>query len=237
MRSNRNQVCNTQFGQIIVNRNDLYIGASIIRGGYYELEEIKSLVELIRKTNRHSRPQLLDIGANIGTHMLAYSEIEGSEVHCFEAQRAVFNMLAGTVALNGIDNVYLYNRAVSDRSNEEIEFDRPDYDSQINIGGFELLPPHHSDGGTRRPTNQKEKVSTLRIDDLGLDRVAYIKMDIEGMEASCLRGAKETITRCRPVLVMETFKSNFNELSGILTDLGYSWENKGVDVHCFPAEF
>jgi FkbM family methyltransferase len=42
-----------------------------------------------------------------------------------------------------------------------------------------------------------------RLDDLDLDVVDYIKMDCEGFEYRVIQGAKETIRRCRPVLVVE----------------------------------
>lgn len=236
MNKERNRVAETPYGKIIANNHDLYISRSIINGGYYEIDGIKSLVSLIEETRRFENPQILDIGANIGTHALAYCQIRGAEVHSFEAQRAVFYMLAGTLALNGIDNVWVHHRAVSDRTGEWIEFDRPNYDSAINIGGFELLPPHHSDGGTLKPTDEKERVQTMRIDDLGLDRVTYAKIDIEGMEAECLEGMRETIKRCRPVLVIECFKADPARIFKILTELGYGWETHGVDLWCRPSE-
>jgi FkbM family methyltransferase len=42
-----------------------------------------------------------------------------------------------------------------------------------------------------------------RLDDLDLDVVDYIKMDCEGFEYRVIQGAKDTIRRCRPVLVVE----------------------------------
>lgn len=44
---------------------------------------------------------------------------------------------------------------------------------------------------------------TIRIDDLGLTDVALIKIDAEGWEPHVLEGAKETISKCRPVVVAE----------------------------------
>ena len=43
----------------------------------------------------------------------------------------------------------------------------------------------------------------LTIDSLGLDRVGLIKIDVEGAEHDVIRGAAQTIARCRPVVVVE----------------------------------
>jgi FkbM family methyltransferase len=44
---------------------------------------------------------------------------------------------------------------------------------------------------------------TLRIDDLGLPVCDLIYLDIEGMELEALRGAEQTIARCKPIVVFE----------------------------------
>lgn len=41
------------------------------------------------------------------------------------------------------------------------------------------------------------------LDSFGLDRVDLLKVDTEGYELPILRGAVETLTRCRPVVVVE----------------------------------
>jgi len=42
-----------------------------------------------------------------------------------------------------------------------------------------------------------------RLDSLNLQDVGYIKIDCEGYELPIVRGAEETIKRCRPVMVVE----------------------------------
>lgn len=46
-------------------------------------------------------------------------------------------------------------------------------------------------------------VEAVAIDDIGLENVGLIKLDLEGAEPLALIGAKATIARCRPVLVVE----------------------------------
>jgi hypothetical protein len=78
-----------------------------------------------------------------------------------------------------------------------------------------------------------------RIDDvvpeLGLTRVDVVKIDVEGAEVLVLRGARETLMRFHPKLVMEVLPdhlANLNtsveELLSLLNELGYG-PGKRVD--------
>jgi FkbM family methyltransferase len=46
-------------------------------------------------------------------------------------------------------------------------------------------------------------VPTLRIDDLALPKCGLIYLDVEGFEEQALRGASDTIARCRPAIAVE----------------------------------
>jgi hypothetical protein len=48
------------------------------------------------------------------------------------------------------------------------------------------------------------------IDSYGFDDVDFIKIDVEGAELGVLRGAKETIKRCRPAVQMEIMEKQCN---------------------------
>lgn len=70
-------------------------------------------------------------------------------------------------------------------------------------------------------------VPTLLIDDLALPVCDLIYLDLEGFELYALRGAVETIRRCRPVIAVEVNQNiNFygqsaDDIRHWLTDLGY----------------
>lgn len=87
-------------------------------------------------------------------------------------------------------------------------------------------------------------IPTLRIDDLGLKVCDLICLDLEGWELYALRGAVETIHRCRPVLCVEVNKNQ--EFVGIRRDflrdavkaLGYRFaETLRSDEVYVPAEW
>jgi hypothetical protein len=44
-----------------------------------------------------------------------------------------------------------------------------------------------------------------------LNNISLIKIDVEGMELDVLEGAKETITRNKPIIFIEFLKSKYNQ--------------------------
>jgi FkbM family methyltransferase len=72
-------------------------------------------------------------------------------------------------------------------------------------------------------TERSVTVRRLRIDDLGLTDVRFVKMDIEGHEAAALRGAEKTIRRDWPVLLLEleTRHQRIGDVTGMLAEWGY----------------
>jgi len=78
-----------------------------------------------------------------------------------------------------------------------------------------------------RVSSKKGGYPTVMIDDLALDVCDLIHLDIEGYEFFALKGAIETIKRCKPVIVLEwlgyssLFGINEQEITKWLEDLGY----------------
>jgi hypothetical protein len=68
------------------------------------------------------------------------------------------------------------------------------------------------------------------IDGLGLERLDLLKLDVEGMEAEALDGARETITRCKPILFVETIKSDKAAISAALKTEGYIVLPNGMNI-------
>lgn len=46
-------------------------------------------------------------------------------------------------------------------------------------------------------------IEMIRIDDLGLEAVDFIRLAAEGFELGVLKGAEETLRRCKPVVILE----------------------------------
>lgn len=72
------------------------------------------------------------------------------------------------------------------------------------------------------------KIPTLRIDDLNLTICNLIHLDIEGFEFFALKGAVDTISRCKPVVVLEFFNKcatrynyTLDDVENLMSSLGY----------------
>jgi hypothetical protein len=68
-----------------------------------------------------------------------------------------------------------------------------------------------------------EPVRVIALDSLDLPVAHVLKIDVEGMEADVLAGAKALIARCRPVLYLENDRRKKSAaLIGLLDALGYA---------------
>jgi FkbM family methyltransferase len=171
---------------------------------------------------------------------LAFAQFDfpGLQVHAFEAQRQVYYMLAGTIALNSLSNVYCHHVAVSSVSGEEIRIPMVDYDSKSNFGSFEIEKAKFSDTADMYLPGKFELLRTIRIDDMALSDVKLLKIDVEGMEDKVIEGARETIRRDRPLVFIETFKTDFDPIKQFLLSLDYLiYMTPARDAIAVPKEF
>lgn len=237
----RNVVSPSDCGPIIINRHDITIGRCISEYGYWGMQDIRLIESILNTTCANAEAvTLLDIGSNIGTHALAFAQFKLPRVtvHAFEAQRQIYYMLAGTMALNSLTNVYCHHRAVSNVSGEMIRIPGVDYDSASNFGSFEIEKARYSDTSEMYVPDSYELLETIRIDDMQLENVKLLKVDVEGMEDRVIEGARQTIAGQRPVVFIETFKTDFTPIQEFLRGLDYSMYMTPVrDAIAIPREF
>jgi FkbM family methyltransferase len=115
-------------------------------------------------------------------------------VTCFEPAPGVAELAAHNLALNGAaHNCTLYQAALADAP------------------GAGRLRCYHGNNGRRhlvRPGATTTRgtivpVPVATLDGFGFDDVDGVKVDVEGAELLVLRGAAQTIARCRPVVQVE----------------------------------
>ena len=120
---------NTQFGKIVININDQFIGKSFLNQKYWGLKDIEIISKIIEyKCKKKNKIVFYDVGANIGTHSIALSNIFKNKIviRAFEAQSNIYEMFNQSIRINNLNNIELYHNAVSDKNNEIIKIDLPD---------------------------------------------------------------------------------------------------------------
>jgi FkbM family methyltransferase len=214
----------SDYGPLLVHRNDTHIGKTVIETGYWEKDEIKFLASLINQLYANfDKFIIVDVGANIGTYTVAFSKIFGDKatIYSFEAQRIIFQILAGNCAINSLKHVHALNNIVSDDHLELVKFNTHNYSNPINFGGLEIEKALNSDNVF---TNNvvPESAYSIQLDKLNLDLVALMKIDIEGMELKAIRGAEGLIAKYRPVIFYEYFKTDNSKILQLLHKYNYT---------------
>jgi len=172
----------------------------------------------------------LDLGGNIGTVAMGFSRIVGPAGRVFSFEPLTHPVLRRNLEANGIRNVELIPEGVSDRPGEaEINFT----DQCINSS---IANPTPGDGAL--PIH-KRTISLTTVDrfveERQLDRVDFIKMDIEGAEEPALLGSQKVIERFRPKWSIASYHTDFEgelqhpKLVRRLREFGYQIEEVQQD--------
>ena len=233
-----NRIEHSAHGPLIVNVHDQWVGAAFRRGEYWDTTNIRRMQTLVDvKLEGRASVCFYDVGANIGSHTLAMARLFGDRirVRAFEAQRPVYYMLCGTVALNNLRNVTCHLCAVSDRAHDWIESRLPNYDVPNNFGGFELMPPMRSTDGEITKGTEIERIETVTLDSFD-EPVDLIKFDIEGMEDRALAGATTLISRHRPFCVVEMDKTDGETVDRFFAERDYVRLEGDGDAIFIPRE-
>ena len=210
----------TQYGRMLVPAFDTNQTVALRGGWALAHSEIELLVGLIQ--HRPPGGVFVDIGANVGTFSFALQPF-CSAIHAFEAQRLIFYMLCGSIALNGWNNVFCYNCCVSDKV-DAVELPQFDYGKRGSFGSIEFGAQQLEDIGQPRLHDPKkvEYVPTCPLDQFTFPRLDMMKVDVEGQEGAVLKGAKGTIMLHRPIILIEHGKVGCVPLLRWLNDLGYT---------------
>lgn len=184
--------------------------------GTYQLPKLTAAVALCKQ-----RRAALDIGAHVGlwSRVLArqFEEVQAFEaspehVACFERN------------LEGIKNTHVFTGAVG--ANDQASALRM---CSANSGNAHILCAGEADF-----EEAIESVLMITIDsfmacvpsEAVAQRIDFVKIDVEGYEYDVLMGARQTIERNRPVMVVEQKPGNaerYRRKTGDAIDLLKSW--------------
>ena len=140
---------------------------------------------------------VLDIGANTGLFaLIAASAPTRPNVHAFEPVPRIANLLRANVDLNPQYSIQVHECAAGSRSGS-LPIHDPGGDNAYSAS---LNPDFLSSA-----RKSVYSVPVVAVDDVMASdqQVDLIKLDVEGFEHEALAGMERTLTRWRPVLIME----------------------------------
>ena len=166
----------------------------------------------------------VDIGASIGYYSIVANTVSPDiQVYAFEPADGPYHFLQRNFDLNRFPNARAYNIAVSDQQGSfsfYAPFNQKYAFLEHHLGGDGSLRDRPEATHLKKTTVKSRSLDSL-IDELGITSIDLIKMDTEATEDRVLKGAKETITRYRPVIISEVL---FNKIEAQLDEILSSWK-------------
>lgn len=149
---------------------------------------------------------IFDCGANIGYYTILFARLaKNGIVHAFEPTNT-YDMLVENIKFNDMTNVRLINKALGKKSGKVEE-------TIYRVWG---TPP------------EKGVYDFITIDDYckenKINKLDLIKIDTDGFDFDILMGAKETLKKLCPVVLVEIYDPTLNE-RGYNSKMMLDWLN------------
>lgn len=174
--------------------NDTHLSAWVKQAGKVRAES--DTIAVHNASHMKHGHWVVDAGAALGDHTLMYQDKVGAagRVLAFEPNPDYFDCLKYNCPESSCFNLALWDQAGVQR----LAMQRGG-----NAGAFYI---GREDDGLM--------IKTIALDDLKLPRLDFFKLDIEGAELMAIKGATDTIKRCRPLIQCEVFSSALERCSG-----------------------
>ena len=205
--------------------------------GYYSQDVIQVIKQWLRPGMT-----FVDVGANIGEISLIAAKIVGPQgrVLAFEPIDALADRLQEHVDRNGLRHVRVVRMGLSDQDGTALIYD--------SCGQGEAHDEHQGLGSLFGEPSRNAALQTIQLGRLDallsgseFERVDFIKIDIEGGELACLRGAESLLRQHRPVLIVEVQSVSARragyrpeDILDLLSALGYEFYTIAAQGHLRP---
>ena len=205
--------------------------------GGFEIATLRLYQDLIQAGDT-----VLDVGANIGSHTLPLSRLVGASgrVVAFEPTAFAIEKLRRNMELNTelANRIVVTQTMLADRD----DFQLPEHIfSSWPLAGDQDLHEKHKG---RLMTTAGARVMTLdgAMREANIDRIDFIKLDVDGYEFNVIAGGAEILASSRPVILMELapylFRDAADDFTAMLTllrGLGYSMKDAATKRH-YPLD-
>jgi len=189
-KGNDRNLYKTRFGTYLWLKSSSCIDESIINTGVWE-DYTTDVVNRLVKPNDY----VLDIGANIGYFSVIFSKLvgENGKVFAFEPTSDYLKTLKLNLAANNISHCEVLPYGLSNKE-QELEI-------YLNVHSATLHDP------LKNEITPKEIIKLDTLDNFitknKIDKIDFIKIDVDGHEPLILEGAWETLEKYKPIILLE----------------------------------
>lgn len=188
-------------------RGNIKNGKAVVR----ELEKIKVFLDLSMEIKD---PVLFDVGACFGTYSFITLFNPELKVQTFEPYPKMIEYMKDIIRLNNIPNITVNEYGLSDKDRMcDMQFGSEFKRSEINLNV----------GTTNIRPDSKGNFIFKTLDSLNFQKMDLVKIDVEGHEMEVLKGAAETIKRCKPLYIQIEIhnrkKDRKEKVNSILKDI------------------
>lgn len=192
--------------------------------GYYS-NDIVGLIDCLLKPGM----VVVDVGANIGEiSMVAARRVGASgKVVSFEPVTAIADQLTEHIKTNNLSQIMVVRKALGQIAREHM----PIYSScgqNVSDENHGLASLYGEGQGSCVIDYVTMTTLDSALSELAIDRIDLLKIDIEGGELPCLKGAEQLLRRWHPMIIVEVqdFSAkkagwSVDELFSYLQGLGY----------------
>ncbi len=157
---------------------------------------------------------VIDVGANVGKYTLESAKAVGNSGLVVAIEPIAENysaLLQGIIANKLQKNIVPYNCAAGKNSEVLklfIGINSGTHSSKCNQGkGTQIVPCRRIDD---------------IVDELKLQKVNWLKIDVEGAEFTVLEGTTQTLTQFKPKIIIEVWDANRENVITLLESKGYA---------------
>lgn len=184
-----------------------YTSKTILDGNVHEPGTIEFII------NNHRNLDVVHAGAGFGDFLPALSKNCQGKIWTFEPNRENYLCSKKTIELNNLRNVNLFNIGLGASRDEKL----------LKVAENDLaLGPRSEIVDEISSVSTLQECQILPLDEIVTDRnVSIIHLDVEGYEFCVLDGARRTIERSRPLIILEIDQRalKYNEY---MRSLGYT---------------
>lgn len=183
---------------------------------------------------------MMDVGANFGLFTIIAARAVGPSggVHAFEPAPEEYRKLRRNLAVNRFRNVKANAVAAGARPGVAI----------LNVyhsgwGAYNSIGPSEDPAVPATPISVPITSLDTYVGEHGIEQLDFLKVDVEGAERDVLTGARDVLSRLRPVIMCEVDERRtlplgyaVSELLTLVEGFGYRWCQISADGALRPAQ-